>query len=78
MSESITTDAIVHAGVKIAQEIEDHLNDGRMSKELVWQFYEVKSTQHIQTTLAYAPEGGSFATLLQTMLEDREDWTGEH
>ena len=74
MSDSITTDTLSYVGHEVAVLIEEHLQNGSRDKNLVFDFYRTKTRRHIELTIGLAPTGGMFIELLQSVLDDREEW----
>lgn len=74
MSDSITTDGLAYAAGELAKMIEEQLVNGLMDKNLIFEHYREKTEQHVRSTLEHAPPGGIFAEVLQSVLDDKEEW----
>lgn len=75
--DTVTTDALSHATSEVSKLIEEHLQNGLMDKNLVFAFYRGKTRRHIELTIKLAPPGGMFIELLQSVLDDREEWNDD-
>ena len=74
MSDSITTDGLAYAATEIARLVEVQLENGLMDKNMVFEHYSEKTEEHVRKTLEHAPPGGIFAGILQSVIDDKEEW----